>query len=413
MEEQMVYGLRLFNGKGYSSSFCPPSENTLYIIADSDNVFLPKMTLVYYWPITRRYRAAFKSLDKQIEGVLEILQNGKIIQKLKLRKYTFLFTKGWYSGKSVILLDDESREKYKEYRANLEDYFKRLKTYNIQRKAYHNKLEKILDEIAKREKSVKTAEQFGPIEIPQEPEPPSRPKYFVEEIKEQFVVNLPIGKYNIRLRGPDGKIIEESEKKLISFTYRRSGQVGYEIIPEKRWTRPMVSSDPSEIIYLEGKNTLFFKSFFQLEYNDFLYAKLNDPQNDGHPEIWNWVPVKQVQQGTLQVLRNNQVIENIEEKPYYVQQIPGPELGYKIIEYQKSMFPDRTPSYVGYKLTFVPEVRSCRIQLLDDHGKPIPGSIRELRAVEVNKIKILYISAVILPLAVGTSVIILRRLKRK
>jgi hypothetical protein len=65
MVEEMVYGLQLFNGKGYAGSFCPKSEDAIYIIAGSENVLSPKMTLVYYWPIIRKLQAGFKTLNEK------------------------------------------------------------------------------------------------------------------------------------------------------------------------------------------------------------------------------------------------------------------------------------------------------------------------------------------------------------
>ena len=63
MMEKMVYRLRVFNGHGYQELFCPHVEETIYVIADSDSVFDPKMTLVYYWPISRRYKFGFKTIN--------------------------------------------------------------------------------------------------------------------------------------------------------------------------------------------------------------------------------------------------------------------------------------------------------------------------------------------------------------
>ena len=77
MDEQFVYGIHLSNGKGYTSSFCPQSQNTIYIIANTENVILPRMTIVYYWPLKKKYQAGFKTLNEKIEGNLEIIKNGK------------------------------------------------------------------------------------------------------------------------------------------------------------------------------------------------------------------------------------------------------------------------------------------------------------------------------------------------
>ena len=413
MEEQMVYGLRLFNGKGYASSFCPRSEDTIYIIASSENVLLPKMTLVYYWPITRKLQAGFKTLNEKVEGTLEIIQDGKVIRNLKRRAYTFYSAKGWYAETSEIILDEKAKEKYGEYKQAMDRQYKLTKEYYDKQRDYRKQMEVYFAKIKERQKSGMTPEQYGRIPVPKEPVPPASSKFYVQKPREEYIVNLPVGRYEIRLRAPDGTIVEGSEKKIVSFTYRRSGKIGYEIIPAKRWTMPETSSDPAEIIYLEGKNTLYFRPYIQTEYNHLYYSKLLDPQNEGHSELWRWVDIEQIEKGAIHLMKNGKVVSRIQEKPYYVQQVPGAELGYTIVGYDKEKFPVSGPSLVGYKVEFEPGKGGHQIQLVDASGKVAPGSLRELRAIDVGKPWELYITSVVLPLIVGAPIFLRRRRKLK
>ena len=157
--------------------------------------------------------------------------------------------------------------------------------------------------------------------------------------------------------------------------------------------------------------TLFISGLtFKLS-NDLYYSKLIDPQNEGYGELWRWVKIKQIEKGNLQVIRNNQIIASIEEMPYHVQQIPGPELGYKIIDYTKEEFSDQPPSLVGYKLEFQPEKGQYQIQLIDSSGMIFSGSVRGLRTVKVGNPWTLYFASVILPLAPWVTIFIWRRRK--
>jgi hypothetical protein len=413
MEEQMVYGLQLFNGKGYAGSFCSKSEDTIYIITGSENVLSPKMTLVYYWPITRKLQAGFKTLNEKVEGTLEILQNGKVIRNLKRRTYTFYFAKGWYAETSEIILNDKAKEKYGEYTQAMDRYYKLTKQYHDKQRDYQKQMEEFFAKIKERQKSGMTPEQYGPIPVPKEPAPPAPPKFHVQEPREEYIVNLPAGRYEIRLHASDGTIFEGSEKKVVSFTYRRSGKIGYEIIPAKRWTMPETSSDPAEIIYLEGKNTLYFRPYIQTEYNHLYYSKLLDPQNEGHSELWRWINIKQIEKGALHLIKNGKVVSRIQEEPYSVHQVPGQELGYTIAGYDKEKLPGRGPSLVGYKVEFEPGKGGQQIQLVDASGKVFPGSLRELRAVDVGEPRELYITAVVLPLVVAAPIFLWRRRKLK
>lgn len=413
MEEQMVYRLRLFDGKGYVRSFCPQTEESIYTIAGSDNVLLPTMTLVYYWPITRRYKAGFKTLSEPVQGTLEIIEDGKIIQKLKPQTYTFSYEKGWYAGTSEAVLGEEAGKRHAEYQRVVKSYTDQLKSYYDKKREYRRQMEEFYAKAGEGAKSGTTSQQEGGIPVPKEPPFPEAPQFFVQEPAKAYIVHLPVGRYRIRLRAPEGTIIEGSEKNLVSFTHRRSGRVGYEVISAKRWTMPETSSDPSEILYLEGKKTLYFRSYIQTEYNHLYYSKLLDPQNEGYPELWRWVNIKQIEKGTLQLVRDGQIVASIQEKPYYVEQVPGPELGYRIAEYMKENFPDRGPSLVGYKVEFEPEKGGRQIQVVDAAGRVIPGSTRELRGVELGKPWNFYLASVVLPLAVGVSVLLWRRWKLK
>ena len=349
MEEQMVYRLRLFNGRGYQSSFCPQSEDTIYVIADSDNVFQPRMTLVYYWPMTRRYKAGFKTLNETVDGVLELLQGEKVIERLHPRTHTFSLAKGWYAENSEIILDKNAIRLYEQYQLALKNYTERLKIYRAQKEVYRRQMEEVFAGTRRPQKPEKNSRRDLPIRMPKQPVFPEAPEFFVQQPEQAFIIDLPAGKYRMRLRASDGTIMEGSEKWLVSFTHRRSGQVGYEVISAKRWTMPETSGDPGDVIYLEGKKTLYFRPYIQTEYNHLYYSKLLDPQNDGFADMWRWVNIKQIEKGSLQLVKDGRPVASIEEKPYHVQQIAGPELGYMIINYEQEKFPDRAPSLVGYK----------------------------------------------------------------
>ena len=411
MTEGMVYRLRLFNGKGHTDSFCPESEETVYLIADAHNILLPKMTLVYFWATTRRLQASFKTLDEGVEGTLEILRNGKVIDGLKKRDYALYFAEGWYSETSRIFLDEKAHEKYEEYKQTRDTFHKRHKEYEEKQRQYQNQLKDFYAKIKEREKPQPKSEHPERIPVPKEPLPPVPPGYYMQKPEEGYIINLPVGEYAVRLRADDGSIVEGSEKKIVSFTHRRSGKIGYEIIPAKRWTMPEISSTTSEAIYMVGKHTLYFKPYVQNEYNHLYYSKLLDPQNEGHPERWLWVNIKQVEEGTLQLVGEDQSVTSIQEKPYFVRQIAGPELGYSIIEYDKEKFSNQSPSFVGYKVAYDPKMGNCRVRLASTKDQVLSGSLRKLRTVEPGRIRELYILSVVLPLVIGFSIIARRRWK--
>ena len=79
LQEQLVYNWNAFDGKSWIGGFIPKNEDTIYLIADKDNSICAKKTLVYFWPITATYMAGWKTLNEDVEGVLEILKDGKFL----------------------------------------------------------------------------------------------------------------------------------------------------------------------------------------------------------------------------------------------------------------------------------------------------------------------------------------------
>ncbi|MGQ9631428.1 MAG: hypothetical protein ACUVXI_14120 [bacterium] len=388
-EEQFSYGLSNFNGRGFSSSFSLRTEDTLYIMANQYNVFSPKITLIYYWPITRKYLAAWNTLNVDMDGDLEILQDGKVIQTLKKRNYVFNYSQGYYAEEAEVVLDEAADAKHKEYKDAVDAYYNALQKYYEAQTQYQKDLDVFFKKIRERDEKKLTPEEY-PIEVPKEPEPPKPPTFYVTEPRKAYVVNLNDGVYQIRVRAPDGTILEGSEKNLVAFSKRRGGGVGFEIIPEERWTRRETSSDPSEIIYLDGRNILYLRPFFQDEFNDLYYAKLEDPQNEGRIEKWRWVNIKQMENGTLQLMRGNEVVQEIKEKPYYVKQKPGAELGYTIIDFDPNDPAQGSPSFVGYKLDLDLSGDDYWIRFLDKDGNIIKGSERRILPVKKGNTNVLY-----------------------
>ncbi|MCX7730640.1 MAG: hypothetical protein N2205_05440, partial [Candidatus Caldatribacterium sp.] len=243
VREQLVYSLTAFNGSTYSKSFAPQSEDTIYLIAHTNNIVSPRKTIVYYWPITRRYMAGFSTLNEEVPGKIEILQGGKVIATLEKRKYVLYYPEGYWSEKSVMYLDEEADAKHSEYKKATDEFNEKLKKYYEEMQRYREALNKFFEEVRRRREAGET----GPLNIPvpKEPSPPEFVNFYVSEPAYGFVVNLPPGHYEMRVRLEDGTILEGSEKRIVVFTSRRKGGVGYEIIPGNRWTRRENCDDPS------------------------------------------------------------------------------------------------------------------------------------------------------------------------
>jgi hypothetical protein len=279
----------------------------------------------------------------------------------------------------------------------MDTYFDRMADYNERMRRFHA------------DRNAGGAAAGSPVDFPEKPTAPSRPESMVQEPSDGIVLNLPPGEYRVRLRARNGAIVEGSEKSVVSFERRRSGNVGYEIVPESRWTMPETSSDPSEVVYFYGENTFYVRPFIQVEFNDLYYAKLLDPQDKGDPESWRWVNITQLKGRALQLKSGGRAVLTIGEKPYIVKQAEGPELGYEIFEYDRTASEGSQPSMVGYRVQVEEERSEYQMELLDDSGEVIPGSRREFRPLHSKNVRALYLVSLLLPAIGGVPIFLWRR----
>ena len=72
--EAFLWATTVFAGVQYESTFTPPENETIYLVADESHVLAPRSTLVYDWPITNRLRADWLARNELVEGAL-VLRN--------------------------------------------------------------------------------------------------------------------------------------------------------------------------------------------------------------------------------------------------------------------------------------------------------------------------------------------------
>ena len=413
LQEQLVYNWNAFDGKSWIGGFIPKNEDTIYLIADKDNSICAKKTLVYFWPITATYMAGWKTLNEDVEGVLEILKDGKILKKLQKEDTVLHYPEVYWSEKILFYKGKEAQKQYQIYKAVEEKYYETLNEYYAARTEHQEKMNQFFEEAKKKRESGE--EGAFNLEIPKEPEPPKGPDFYTTNPQKNYIINLPVGVYQIRLRAEDKTIVEGSEKNLLIFTTRRKEGVGYEIIPGNRWTQKEGCNDPSSAIYAAGRNVLYFRPYQQDEYNEFYHNKLLNPQSTGIKENWKWVHSTPIEEVTLLFQGPNELSERIEKKPYKVQQIPGPELGYNIVEFSEDKFPGEKPTFEGYQLILSENLPKKRYNISlerKDGDTIISGSERKIKLVRKENTNLLY-SLSLLPLIVGGIVFSLRRRKVK
>ena len=412
LKEQFIYRLAIFNGKKYVDSFVPQSEDTIYLLANMNNALSCRISLVHFWPLTGKYLESSKKLNQEVEGKLEILKNGKIIATLEKEKYCLFFPDGLAGDFSEMNVGEEAYAVFKKYKEPLEEYFNKTDEYNMGMVEFQNKFVAYSTELEKkRDAGITLDPDQIRAEMPRMPTPPERPSFDVTGIRRDFIINVPDGTYAVRLRASDGTIAEGSEKKLVAFSRRRVGGVGYEITPEKRWTQQESSNDPSRIIYALGNTTLYFRPFVEDEYKELFYNKLVDPQANGSSRKWVWAHAKPLDDVKLMLKGKKTDARTIEKLPYMVKQLSKTQLGYEVIPYSEARNPDnKKPSLVGYKVSVSAEEGGGEYLywLEDPQGKEIPGSKRKILHVKRDNGHYLYFIS-LFPLLVGLIVFIQRK----
>lgn len=405
-QKQLVYGLSPWTGKEFGSTFAPRTEDTIYLLAGTDNIVNVLETEVYYWPITKEYMSDWFGYKKDLGAKLEILKGNKAVKTLDRVDYVYAYPNGYFGGNTQLVSGDGAKAEFDQYKKATDDYWESTLKFRDAQAEYQERISALVNELAKTKKEIKVEDLPAP---PEEPEPP---KLYVTEPEKAFVVNLPAGHYSVRLLDNQGTTVKASEKKLVVFEERRKG-VSYNVIPESKWTYPVTSGDPSQLLYLGGKTTFYISGSHAKEFNQLQYTKmtnLHEPlAGKGMSSGWMWVEGLEVEGAKLELTRNGKAPITIERKPYYVKQVPGYSLGYDVVEFDPKdpEMQGRQPTFEAFKV--VAEARKgYEFRLQDAQGKLVAGSEREIRSIGGGPVWPIY-AMPFFPLVIGFIVLGWRR----
>lgn len=387
-KKQVVYSMNLFNGMDFVPTFCPDSEDTIFILANAENIFSFRQTEVYYWPITEEYMADWASLNEEMPGTLEILEGKRVVKVLDKMKYTFVYPEGYW-GNVNLVVGEEADKEYAAYNKQIEAYYNSIMEYYQKYAEWQN----LVEEIASGKRQAK---------VPPEPGQPQPSPLYVIVPAQAYIMNLPVGEYTIRVKDEEGKLRPGSEKKLVVFTHFEKG-IGYEIMPGEKYVVSTLCDNPQEIIYFTNKINLFFKVYETRLYNDYQYLKISKLESPfigrGREYGKNWVELNERKGLVGQLLKDGKVIATIKEGPYYVNQIPGSALGYEIVEFEQEKFPNETPTFEAYKIE-IDKPGRYEFRVVDEKGETLYLSAREITSVKSANIKFMYFLS-LFPLVIG------------
>jgi hypothetical protein len=399
-ERAFVYGINAAVPDTFVGTFAPPSADAIFLLADGTSVISARYTEIYFWPITNEYRADWSALNEPVPGVLEVVNDGRVVAELTSTNYTIHFKQEGTTTTGELFLGQDAVDAEADFRARQEAFHKASSDYQRAEQAW-------LDAMAE----VNSRQQAGEtVEIPPEPVRPEPIGIFSNGLNSGFPVDLDPGQYDIRLRGSDGAVVPESERTMIIFAPRRTG-VGYTIVPETRWTTPLESSSPSDIIFGAPDSALYLEPLLAREYPARDWSLLQYPQRlSAQSGGWEWVNGEKLGDHQLEIVTGDVVADRRSLTPYNVRQVPGSQLGYEVIEMDSSApatagSPEsRRPDFEAYPIDLQAAGEQFQIRLTSEQGEVVPGSIRQVRVPGNPPITRLFVLPVI-PLIAGALVI--------
>lgn len=397
---EFVYGVNAFTGIEYEGVAYPRSVDTIYLMADVMNIVSPRESMVYFWPITNELRVDWDRLNETVQGTLEILSGGDLVASIDQTKYVIQYPDGLGTGLPFVYTHDKAEHQYQEFERLRIEFRDRVFAYY---EATRNYRQALADQ-------ARQGNLEG--ESPPPPQEPAPFLFYSTTVNHGFPVVLSPGRYQIRVRDAAGEIVPESVRKLIAFSHAREG-VAYSIIPHDKYTFPEESKDPSHIIYAREGTIFYLQPSKELEYNDLYLTRLSAPQStEGNVDRWMWLPLREIKRGTLEIIENGQVVEQIQRRNYVVRQITGNSLGYEIHDQETTdieRLRSRRPDFSGYAIQIERGQPSFRIRLIDENGQVFAGSERDIHLVNTAPSNAYALP--LLPLGVGIGLVLWRRLR--
>jgi len=337
-------------------------------------------------------------------------------EKLGMTPYTYYNIRGEYELNWKVAKEAEAEAAWQHYQGLMDAYWRSVSEYYEKRAAYEAMLNELTITITRMRNEGKdvTALIDALRELKAPPEPQYPTEYIVPPVPVQkaFILNLPVGEYQIRFFTEDGQIMEGSERRIVAFEKRRAEAIGLEVIPGDKWTRPVESKTPASVLYIDGSTDLYIRPFFQQEYNDLFYEKMRKNDAKGNPTLMKWVRIQQVPRARVEVTRPSLESQMVLEEPFYVEQVKGAALGYQIVPFDpEGKHKDREPSLQAFHVPISKDQRVIRLRVQDKEGQYLPSSQRQIRIVTPSRIGIVSLILAVLPLAV--MIIVMARRSRR
>jgi hypothetical protein len=404
--DPIVYWPLVTDGREYRRVAYPAEAGPILVLAGTEVVIDPRRAPVSFWPITREYLADMPRSTPLAGLQLEIVDGSGGVRTVKAEPYLVWYAEGVGASPATLVRGDAVAPAYDAYVRKARAALAAMQAYQKVRAEHQALLEAWLRMAGERR-----GENMPKPPPVLELEPPEPYRAFATEPAEAFVLALPAGSYTIRLRRPDGTMVPDSERRLVSFAPLRHG-VGYVIRQEDRWTEPLASFAPDEVVYTTGHSPLYFEPVPVAEYEARRFTRLFRPQSaeTNDPSLTLWAPIAGAEAPDAPLLvRNGPMAKTVPQTGFRVEQVPGQARGYTIEEFAPKPGASLAPDFVAARV--VPE-GTMRLGLSNSDGAAVEASERPIRVVTPPSEALLLLPG-LLPLAVAAGIKVVSRRRRR
>ena len=393
-EDKIVYFGRVFAEDTYSYTEYPLSDTDIVLVADKLSVLWVNKTDIYFWPLTNDWKTDIKSKKIPVEGTLQILQKGRIIQTVDLSTYVVQIEQNMPPH---LFIGQDATQAYQDFELAFEEYRNRLGEYQEAYSQYQVLISTAF------EQAQKTGIPIDPKTLPTEPSKPEAFKRFSSEPALAYPINLASGEYDIRVVDPSGRVLPDSTRRIIAISPIQTN-ITYKIIPQNQWTKPEMSNRQSDSIFSKPAEIIYLAPEITHEYRLEDWQRVKNPQKVflfGDARVWI---------ATVEDIPATELVTSdyrrVERTPYRVIQNPGNALGYTIVP--KPSEDEQSPDFSAFEITAPLDGVIYRIALEGDDGI-IPGSEREISTLRSPSLQPLTWMIAFSPLLVSLLFLILRK----
>lgn len=387
--DAFVYALTAWDGQAYHSAFAPPNVEEIFLLEGAPSVISPRQTRTYFWPLSNRYEADWLARNEFVDGTLEVLQGNTLVGSFAPVDYVIQIDDSTGDEQGKLFTGDEASAAWADFRARQAAYRDALYDYSVAYQQYRDEMDRLF--------AGKGSEPIAPEALPERPTPVPPLSLSSSELARGYVLDLAPGSYTVQMRLADGSLLPGSQRALTVFAPISEG-VSYTTMPQERWTQPEIARVADAAIYTPQGGALFLQPFRQVQYNDYTWTHLQEPQTDaGRRDQLRWVSYRPIENGVLAVGTGDNAAQ-IEGRGYKVTQLAGSGLGYEVREVDPAG--GETPSFVGFAVT-PPDTGALQIALQDETGAPFAGSARSIRALRTDRMWVVYGAVLLAPLLGG------------